>query len=137
MSKHIHVTQEQGKNFYMRGIKGEVVMLNLLKFKEVADYSDSPHLAPKESISGKAAYDLYMKTVTPLLAKAGSSLVFQGKGGQMVIDPTDEYWDLVLLVKHESVAKFMAFANDEAYKKIAGHRTAALEDSRLMPIEQF
>lgn len=137
MSKHIHVTQEQGKNFYMRQIKGEFVMLNLLKFKETADYSDSPHLAPDEAISGKAAYDLYMKNVTPLLAKAGSSLLFSGKGGQVVIGPQDEYWDLVLLVKHESVDKFMAFANDEAYKKIAGHRTAALENSRLMPIEQF
>lgn len=135
MSNHLHVTQEQGKNFYMRQIQGEVVMLNLLKFKETADYSDSPHLQPDEPISGKAAYKLYMKTVTPLLAKAGSSLLFSGKGGQVVIGPQDEYWDLVLLVKHESVAKFMAFANDEAYKKIAGHRTAALADSRLLPIE--
>lgn len=137
MSKHLHVTQEQGKNFYMRQIQGEVVMLNLLKFKAIADYSDSPHLQPNAPISGKAAYDLYMKNVTPLLAKAGSSLIFSGKGGQVVIGPTDEYWDLILLVKHESVAKFMAFANDEDYKKIAGHRTAALEDSRLLPIEQF
>lgn len=137
MSKHIHVTQEQGKNFYMRGIKGEVVMLNLLKFKETADYSDTPHLAPDEAISGQTAYDLYIKNVTPLLAKAGSTVLFQGKGGQMLIGPQNEYWDLVLLVKHKSVADFMAFANDEDYLKIAGHRTAALEDSRLLPIEPF
>lgn len=51
-----------------------------------------------------------------------------------LIGPSDELWDKVLLVEHESVARFMAFAQDEAYLKYAGHRTASLDDSRLLPI---
>jgi hypothetical protein len=37
----------------------------------------------------------------------------------------------VLLVEHESVLKFMEFAQNPAYLKKAGNRTATLEDSRL------
>ncbi|WP_246255857.1 hypothetical protein [Cyclobacterium plantarum] len=44
-----------------------------------------------------------------------------------------EKWDAILLVEHKSVSKFMGFANSEDYLKNAGHRSAALEDSRLLP----
>jgi len=42
----------------------------------------------------------------------------------------------VLLVEHPSVEKFLEFAKNENYLKTAGHRTAALEDSRLLPMTQ-
>ena len=45
-----------------------------------------------------------------------------------------EEWDTVLLVKHKSIAAFMAFATNEEYLKGVGHLTAALADSRLLPI---
>lgn len=109
-------------------------MLNLLKFREIADYSDSPHLDPGIPISGQEAYDRYIEHTLPFLDEIGSELIFSGQGGHFVIGPQDESWDLVLLVKHPSVAKFMSFAGNEGYLKIAGHRTAALQDSRLLPI---
>ena len=52
----------------------------------------------------------------------------------MLIGPPDERWDAVLLVRQRSVGDFMAFATNEGYVKILGHRTAALEDSRLLPM---
>lgn len=137
MKKHINATQETGKNFYINfHQKGKVVMLNLLRFKEIADYSNSPDIAPEKEISGKEAYNLYMKHTLPFLEKVNSKLLFFGKSSHHLIGPSEEKWDLVLLVEHESVAKFMEFAQNEDYLKIAGHRTAALEDSRLLPITQ-
>ncbi len=133
---HIHATQEAGKAFFMRGISGPVVMLNLLKFNNTADYSKHPELASEAEISGEAAYKLYMKGVGPLLEAAGGEVLFQGKAGSYLIGPETESWDLVLVVKHASVQKFMAFAQDEAYLAIEGHRTAALLDSRLLPMEE-
>lgn len=38
--------RESGRAFVARAIQGEVVMLNLLRFREVADYSATPDLAP-------------------------------------------------------------------------------------------
>ena len=137
MKTYIDVTQEQGRAFFMRGLKGKVTMLNLLRFKTSADYSDFPELAPVSPISGKEAYNLYMSHTKPHIKAAGSEVLYMGKGGPFLIGPESENWDLVLLVRHESVEKFMAFANDKAYLKTIGHRTAALSNSRLLPIEEF
>jgi len=135
MNKYIDVTDEQGRAFFMRGIKGKVTMLNLLRYKDIADYSNSPELAPELPISGKEAYNLYMHHTRPHIEAAGARVLYMGKGGPFVIGPPSEHWDLVLLVQHESVEKFMAFAQNKEYLKTMGHRTAALEDSRLLPIE--
>jgi hypothetical protein len=39
-----------------------------------------------------------------------------------------------MLVRQSSVAAFSEFAPDKAYLAGVGHRTAALEDSRLIPL---
>jgi uncharacterized protein (DUF1330 family) len=117
--------------------KGIIGMLNLLKFREIADYSKSLDLQPKEVISGKEAYNLYMKHTQALLEQAGSKVVYFGKCGNMIIGPESEKWDLMILVEHASVEKFMEFVQQKAYLAIAGHRTAALEDSRLLPSTQL
>jgi hypothetical protein len=39
-------------------------------------------------------------------------------------------------VRQKSVEEFMAFASNEDYLAGIGHRLAALEDSRLLPIEE-
>ncbi len=138
MPHYIHPTQDAGLAFYQQfHEQGQVVMLNLLRFRETADYSASEDLRPSESISGKEAYDLYMKHTLPLLEKAGSKLLFYGKGFPFMIGPEEETWDAVLLVQHESATAFIGFAQDADYLATAGHRTAALEDSRLLPIEQL
>ncbi len=135
---YILPTPEAGKEFFLnyRG-KGPITMLNLLKFKKVADYSEAEHLNPKEPISGEQAYNIYAKHVIPLLESAGGKIMFLGSAGSNVIGPESEKWDRVLLVTHKSAEAFTGFANDEDYQKIAGHRTAALDDSRLIPIIEF
>jgi uncharacterized protein (DUF1330 family) len=131
---YLEVTQEAGKEFVMRGIQGSIVMLNLLRFREVADYSAAPHLAPQVPISGEAAYQLYIENTLPHLKKSGGEIVFMGTGGPFLIGPTDERWDAVLLVRQSSVNEFLAFASNPDYTVGLAHRTAALEDSRLLPM---
>jgi len=137
MGNHIEATIEAGKKFYQdfHG-KGPVVMLNLLRFKTEADYSELASIQPEKEISGEEAYQLYIDYTTPLLKKAGSRILFYGNSGHFLIGSKQEKWNAVLLVEHESVAKFLAFAQDEEYLKIAGHRTATVEDSRLLPISE-
>ncbi len=138
MSKqYLEVTQAAGAALFTRNISGEVVMLNLLRFRDVADYAANPELAPDEPISGEEAYQIYMQHTAPFLQKSGGDLMFSGEGGQFLIGPQDETWDMVLLVRQNSLADFMAFTSNEAYQAILGHRTAALADSRLLPIVPF
>jgi uncharacterized protein (DUF1330 family) len=127
-------TQEAGRNFIMKQIKGSVVMLNLIRFREVADYSASPALIPTEPISGKRAYQLYIDHTLPFLTASGGEILFMGEAGAFLIGPTNEHWDAVLLIRQNSVNSFLAFESNQEYMKGIGHRTAAVEDSRLLPI---
>lgn len=132
--KYLTPTREAGRDFIMRNIQGNVVMLNLLRFRDYADYSETPELAPAEPISGEAAYQRYITHTLPYLEQSGGEILFMGKGGSFLIGPTDERWDAVLLIKQHSVDRFLAFESNENYMKGIGHRTAALEDSRLLPL---
>ncbi|MCO5142562.1 MAG: DUF1330 domain-containing protein [Oligoflexia bacterium] len=133
----LEATHESGKALVMRNIKGCVVMMNLLKFRTVADYSAAPHLAPAAPISGAAAFKLYVEKTTPYLEKSGGKLLFFGIGGPFLIGPTDENWDAMMLVSQNSVTDFIAFASNQEYMQNAiGHRAAALEDSRLLPLAE-
>src|SRR5260370_11600203 len=78
-------TQESGRAFVLRGITGEVVMLNLLRFRAVADYSATPELAPEAPVSGAEAYDRYIAHTLPYLRKSGGDVLFIGNGGQFLI----------------------------------------------------
>lgn len=132
--KYLDVTQEAGAALFARNIEGEIIMLNLLRFREVADYSSFPDLRPPRPISGAEAYQKYIDHTLPFLKESGGSLELLGKGGKYLIGPQDEPWDLVMLVRQKSLADFMAFSKNEAYLAGMGHRTAALEDSRLLPL---
>jgi len=134
---YLKPTQEAGRNFVMRRIPGKVVMLNLLRFREIADYSNSPELMPEKPISGEKAYQLYINHTLPFLKDSGGEILFMGEGGSYLIGPTDERWDAVLLIKQNSVESFLAFESNQEYLKGIGHRTAALEDSRLLPINEI
>ena len=111
-----------------------VVMLNLLRFRSIADYSATPELAPSTPITGEEAYRLYVAHTLPHLRESGGELLFFGRGGEFLIGPSEERWDAVMLVRQASLASFMAFASNQAYLSGIGHRIAALEDSRLLPI---
>ena len=136
MHTYLEPTQESGRAFFTRGITGTVVMLNLLRYRATADYSATPQLAPATPITGEAAYRLYMEHTMPHLEKSGGKLLFFGRGGSFLIGPASERWDAAMLVQQSSPAAFMAFASNAEYLAGIGHRTAALEDSRLLPLQE-
>lgn len=134
--RFLEPTQSAGRRFVQRGIEGPVVMLNLLRFREVADYSAHPELAPATPITGAEAFERYVRHTQPFLHESGGEVLFLGDGGAFLIGPEDERWDLVMLIRQSSVTSFLAFASNEAYLAGLGHRTAALEDSRLLPLSE-
>lgn len=134
MNAWLEPTQDGAVAFLRRGIEGPVVMLNLLRFRAVADYSSHPDLAPATPVTGAEAYERYIAATLPHLAASGGAILFDGRGADWFIGPPAERWDRVLLIRQASVAAFLGFARDEAYLAGIGHRTAALADSRLLPL---
>lgn len=112
-------------------------MLSLLRLRKVADYAANPELAPPAPISGAEAFDRYIRHALPFLRASGGEVTFLATGGPLLIGPEDERWDMAMLVRQSSVATFLAFASNAAYLAGLGHRRAAIEDSRLLPLTEL
>ena len=122
---------------FSRQISGPVTMLNLLRLREIADYVATPDLAPDSPISGRKAYDKYIEHTLPYLHASGGELLYLGVGGDYLIGPAGRGWDFVMLVRQSSLEEFLAFAFDDAYLEGVGHRTAAVRDSRIVPLQDI
>lgn len=131
---HLDPTDTAVHHLLDRRIDGPLTMLNLLRFRERADYSASPELAPEQPISGREAYLRYVRHTLPFLEASGGAVEHFAEGGHVFVGPDGERWDLVMLIRQSSVDSFFAFASDDAYLAGVGHRTAALEDSRMVPL---
>lgn len=107
-----------------------VVMINMLRFRDQADYGDRTEFGP---CTGRQAYfDRYAPVSSPLVMADGAKIFWMGDIVGNVIAPPDEKWDLILLVEYPSFSVLQKlFANPE-YQAAVIHRTAALEDSRLI-----
>lgn len=104
-----------------------IVMVNLLKFREHADYGEGG-----PGGTGRAAYLRYSKAVVPLVWEVGGQLLWVGKARAGVITPAGESWDEVALVHYPSRRAFLRMVKSDAYQAIMPHRSAALSDSRLI-----
>jgi hypothetical protein len=108
-----------------------VFMVNLLRFRDQADYGDRTDLAPG---TGREAY--FARYLPAFHETAGpygpTELVFGGNVAGNVVGPLDEAWDGIGLVRYPSIEVFQQIIADPAYLENAEpHRVAALADWRL------
>ena len=111
-----------------------VVMLNLLRFRERASY---PAQHPADPCTGFEAFTRYSAGVTPLIAAIGGEVVWQGRQAAMLIGPQDKDWHLVVLVRYPGAGAFVDMIDSDGYRTVSVHRTAALEDSRLIAMREL
>jgi uncharacterized protein (DUF1330 family) len=109
-----------------------VVMLNLLRFRDRADY---PADFAATSCSGVEAYQRYGAVAAQRVASVGGRVVWSGRADLTVIGPEAEAWDMVVLVEYPSKQAFAEMIGQPEYQAVAPHRTAALADSRLIATE--
>jgi hypothetical protein len=112
-------------------------MLNLLRLRDIADYSEHPELAPSKTISGREAFQKYIDHTLPFQTESGGKILFLGRGGPYFVGPQKSRWDLVMLIQQRSLQSFFNFASNVNYMAGIGHRTSAIVDSRLLPIDPF
>ena len=111
-----------------------VIMLNLLKFRERAEY---PPEHQAEPCSGAEAYGRYAEAVIPLIQAHGGEQVWHGQQAAMLIGPQDKDWHLAALVRYPTARSFVDMVTSPEYQAIVAHRTAALEDSRLIALREL
>ena len=120
--------KEQIKALLENDKGGPVRMMNLLKFREFAKYSDGTDTG----LSGAEAYQRYAAEVVPIISKTGGEVVFSGQANTLVIGDGELEWDMVSIVEYPSVAAFLAMTSSEDYQKIHVHRDSGLEHQLLV-----
>lgn len=110
-----------------------VVMINLLRYREVAAY---PPGFDAEPCSGSEAYRRYGQAAISFISEVGGEVIWQGSAKAVLIGPRGEQWHKALLVRYPSKQAFLSMVSNPRYQTIAVHRSAALEDSRLIATVQ-
>jgi uncharacterized protein (DUF1330 family) len=105
-----------------------IVMLNLLKFKDVAEYKDGR----AEKISGREAYMRYAEKMQLLVEGKGGRFIYMADLKQVVIGEVEGSWDVVALVEYPSAADFFAIAASPEVAEIGVHREAGLAGQLLI-----
>lgn len=133
VDQSIDPTASQVRNLRDNGPDGPVVMLNLLKFRDVATYpADSGFTAA----NGAEAYQQYQHAfVVTVGATSQAQVLYDGPAQNVVIgDPAakEADWDKVLIVRYPSRQHFLAMMADADYRKALVHRYAGLERTVLI-----
>jgi len=115
------------------------LMLNLLRYRETANYSG------QNGLQFKTGREAYLQGYLPAFGAVASGSevtksikpILIGSVIQTIVGPVDEKWDDVALVQYPNFAAFRAVAESEEYQRDAEpHRLAALENLRLIAIIQ-
>ena len=106
-------------------------MVNLLRFRGVADYGDLPDPGANGPSSGAEAYGRYGEIALREVAAVGGSQFEAAAAKMTVIGPEDDVWDLVAIVEYPSPAPFLEMIAKPSYQAGIHHRTAGLADTRI------
>jgi hypothetical protein len=95
----VYPNREQMKGFFEENNDDQVIfMINLLKFKDKAEYKDGR----ETSLTGSEAYAIYGKIMEKHLKEIGGELIFKSKITRMTIGKVEELWDAVAIAKWPS-----------------------------------
>ena len=115
-------TQEQMKGFLEPGREGPIYMLNLLKFKETAEYADGR----ETDLSGAEAYAIYGQEVIQHLRKVGGAPMFSAGVERLMLGEVEELWDAAAIAMYPSRKAMLEMISSPEYQASALHREAGL-----------
>jgi uncharacterized protein (DUF1330 family) len=115
-------SEEQIKGFFAPGADDPIYMLNLLKFKDKAEYEDGR----ETELSGAQAYALYGAAVSKILVNLGGGGMFNAKVERLMLGEVEELWDSVAIAMYPSRQAMIEMMQSEEYQAIHHHRNAGL-----------
>ncbi len=122
VNNSVYPKEAQVRGFTEPGPEGPIYMVNLLKFNEKAEYPDG---RPSD-LSGRAAYDIYLRAVSELLKEFGGAALFSADVQRLVLGEVEELWDKVAIAMYPSRAAMMAMMRSPKMQEIGIHRAAGL-----------
>lgn len=126
----------QMMDFFGAPEDGPFVMVNLLKFKDRAEYEDGSDA----HLTGAEAYARYGEAVRQLVEGLGGKIRYAGRVTGLLLGEVEELWDAVALAEYPSLAAFRDMALSPQMQAIEHHRKAGLAGQlniRTKPNDSF
>ncbi len=124
----IRPRQDQIEALINNAPNGKLYMLNLLKFREKAEYADGR----ATGLTGAEAYALYGEMVGKIIADMGGRTIFSGVPRVMVIGDGEPEWDAVAIIEYPDIDGFRKMTTSEEYQVAHVHREAGLAHQLLI-----
>lgn len=122
----------QIREFFTVETDGPFSMLNLLRFKPTATYTDGRD----PELTGRDAYMRYGAGVAELIQEFGGRISFSGDVSGLLLGEVDEMWDMVAIADYPSHAKFMEMMQDPRWLEIEVDREAGLAGQLNIRVER-
>ena len=116
-------SEEQMKGFVEGDIDSPISLLNLLKFKDKAEYEDGR----TTDLTGREAYQIYALAVAKLVENTGGKVLFGAEVSRLMLGEVEELWDTVAIAQYPSRRKMLEMMMSPEYAEISVHRTAGLK----------
>jgi uncharacterized protein (DUF1330 family) len=122
LENKIHHSIEQWEALAKQNDDGPVCMINLLKFKDKASYSDGR----ESDLTGLEAYQIYSANTRDLVEEAGGKILHTSIIEGMIVGEVEELWDVAAIVEYPSIKSFMDMVNSHEWKEYSIHKEAGL-----------
>jgi len=109
-----------------------ILMVNLLKFKDKAEYEDGR----VTSLTGREAYEIYVTETREHLANVGAELILGGEVSRLFVGEVEELWDAFGVARYPSRKAMIAMARNPAYIESEKHRAAGLAGQLLIEVSE-
>jgi uncharacterized protein (DUF1330 family) len=115
-------TKERVEEMMEPGPEGPICMVNLLKFKQRAEYEDGR----LSELTGREAYQMYGRAVSKLIVEHGGEIVSVGDVTFLSLGQVEELWDEVAIAKYPNRGALLAMSASQEWRAAAVHRNAGL-----------
>jgi len=123
VENHLRPNGAQMAGFADGASDGPIYMLNLLKYRDKAEYADGRDT----KLTGRQAYAVYTQGVRELLQEFGGSLTLKASVKRLTIGEVEELWDDVAIAMYPSRAAMLQMMQSEKMQDIGQHRAAGLD----------
>ncbi len=117
-------SEEQIRNLLSGDLEGPFHFINLLAFKDIANYPSEHELASQQ-LSGAEAYDRYGAVALEHVTKRGGRLITLNDVEKQVVGSARE-WHRVATMEYQAINAFIEMLLDPEYQAALVHREAGL-----------
>jgi uncharacterized protein (DUF1330 family) len=122
--------KEQLRRLIEGGLAGPLQFVNLLAYRETAEYP-SDHERAGDGLSGGEAYALYAEVALEQVLKRGGHVVSYAEV-ELTLVGADDGWDQIAVREYPTVDAFLDMIADPDYQAALVHREAGLARTGLV-----